>query len=162
MIKSMNDAPVIFALAVQGPEILPEVAKKFKPDCMIATSRPDFANQINNIVVFPFLFRAILDTQSTQVNHEMYMAMAKAIAQLATEPLPDYVRSVSPSSNLTFGPDYLIPTPFDPRLLSRIATTVAEEAEITEVAKNPIKDYDGYRAYLDSISWNEQDRELDK
>lgn len=148
IVKSLNKNPVIFAMANPNPEILPPLAKKYRPDCIIATGRSDYANQINNVMCFPFLFRAALDTRCTSINEEMKMAAAKAIAALAKEEVPDVVRQAIPGRKFKFGSDYIVPTPFDPRLKERIACSVAEAAARTGVARNPVVDFEAYKRSL--------------
>jgi len=148
IVKNMKKDPVIFAMANPNPEIIPTLAKKYRPDCIIATGRSDYANQINNVMCFPFLFRAALDTRSTQINEEMKMAAAKAIAALAKEEVPEVVKKAMPGREFIFGRDYVVPTPFDPRLMERIAVSVAEAAAESGVAKTPIKDYEVYKQLL--------------
>lgn len=138
IVKSLNKDPVIFAMANPNPEIVPTLAKEYRPDCIIATGRSDYANQINNVMCFPFLFRATLDTRSSAINEEMKMAAAQAIANLAKEPVPDSVRIAIPGREFNYGRDYVVPTPFDPRLMERVACAVAEAAAESGVAKNPI------------------------
>lgn len=138
IVKKLNSNPVIFAMANPNPEILPSQAKRYRPDCIVATGRSDFANQINNVMCFPFLFRATLDCRASQINEEMKMAAAKAIAELAKEPVPDVVKKAIPGREFKFGPQYIVPTPFDPRLMERVACAVAKAAEESGVAKTPI------------------------
>lgn len=151
IVKSMNKDPVIFAMANPNPEIIPSLAKEYRPDCIVATGRSDYANQINNVMCFPFLFRATLDTRATQINEEMKMAAAKAIAALAKEEVPDVVKKAIPGREFVFGRDYVVPTPFDPRLMERIAVSVAEAAAKTGVARAPIEDYEAYKQTLKNI-----------
>ena len=151
IVKSLNKDPVIFAMANPNPEIVPSLAKEYRPDCIIATGRSDYANQINNVMCFPFLFRAALDTRATQINEEMKMAAAQAIAALAKEEVPDAVKKAIPGREFVFGRDYVVPTPFDPRLMERIACAVAEAASKTGVARNPIQDYEAYKQSLKGL-----------
>merc|ERR1711957_271005 len=148
IVKNMKKDPIIFALANPEPEIRPEALYEVRPDCIIATGRSDYSNQINNVMCFPFLFRAALDTRSTQINEEMKMAAAKAIAALAKEEVPEVVKKAMPGREFIFGRDYVVPTPFDPRLMERIAVSVAEAAAESGVAKTPIKDYEVYKQLL--------------
>ena len=104
IVKKLNSNPVIFAMANPNPEILPSLAKRYRPDCIVATGRSDFANQINNVMCFPFLFRATLDCRASQINEEMKMAAAKAIAALAKEPVPDVVKKAIPGRDFKYGP----------------------------------------------------------
>eukprot|EP00588_Corethron_pennatum_P015827 CAMPEP_0194279554 /NCGR_PEP_ID=MMETSP0169-20130528/13993_1 /TAXON_ID=218684 /ORGANISM="Corethron pennatum, Strain L29A3" /LENGTH=447 /DNA_ID=CAMNT_0039023993 /DNA_START=123 /DNA_END=1466 /DNA_ORIENTATION=- len=151
IVRSMKKDPVIFAMANPNPEIIPTLAKKYRPDCIIATGRSDYANQINNVMCFPFLFRAALDTRSSQINEEMKMAAAKAIAALAKEEVPEVVKKAMPGREFIFGRDYVVPTPFDPRLMERIAVSVAEAAAESGVAKTPINDYEVYKQLLEDM-----------
>ena len=123
------------------PEVRPEIAKKIRPDCIIATGRSDYPNQINNVMCFPFLFRATLDVRAKQINEEMKMAAAMALAQLAKKPVPDSVKEAIPGRDFTFGPEYIIPTPFDPRLIFDLPIAVAKAAMDSGIAKNPITDF---------------------
>lgn len=132
-------------MANPNPEVTPENAKKWRPDCIIATGRSDYPNQINNVMCFPFLFRATLDTRSTQINEEMKMAAAKALAALAREPVPDSVKEAIPGRDFTFGKEYVIPTPFDPRLIEILPPAVAEAAAESGVARTPIEDFEAYK-----------------
>ena len=156
IMSNLNKNPVIFALANPVPEILPSLAEKYRPDCIIATGRSDFPNQINNIMCFPFLFRATLDVRASQINHEMMMAAADAIQALAKEDVPDSVYNYIPGRKLIFGPEYIVPTPFDPRLMKKVTVSVAKAAEKSGNALTPIKDYEEYKNVLDVIhrySW---------
>lgn len=148
MVKSMNKDPVIFAMANPNPEILPSLAKEYRPDCIVATGRSDYANQINNVMCFPFLFRAALDCRASQINEDMKMAAAKAISSLAKEEVPDVVKKAIPGREFVFGREYVVPTPFDPRLMEKIAPAVAQAAADTGVARNPITDYNAYKQSL--------------
>jgi malate dehydrogenase (oxaloacetate-decarboxylating)(NADP+) len=126
-LKTMAPKPMIFALANPNPEILPEAAKAVVEDVIIATGRSDYPNQINNVMCFPYLFRGALDVRAKQITEGMKVATAKALAQLAQEEVPEEVNKLY-GRELTFGPDYIIPTPFDPRLLVRISTAVGKAA----------------------------------
>lgn len=148
MVKSMADKPIIFAMANPNPEIRPEIAKAARPDCIVATGRSDYANQVNNVLCFPYIFRGALDSGATKITEEMKMAACKAIASLAKEPVTDQVRAAYPGKTLEFGPEYIIPTPFDKRLLPHVASAVAAEAEKCGVAARPIKDMNAYRESL--------------
>ena len=148
MVKSMNKDPVIFAMANPNPEIIPSLAKEYRPDCIVATGRSDYANQINNVMCFPFLFRAALDCRASQINEEMKMAAAKAIAALAKEEVPDVVKKAIPGREFVFGREYVVPTPFDPRLMEKIAPAVAKAASDSGVARSPITDYNAYKQSL--------------
>ena len=154
IVKSMNQDPVIFAMANPKPEIVPSLAREYRPDCIIATGRSDYANQINNVMCFPFLFRATLDCRATQINEEMKMAAAKAIAALAKEEVPDSVKKAIPGREFVFGREYVVPTPFDPRLIEVVSVAVAKAAEESGVAKMPITDYEAYREQLRTLLQN--------
>jgi len=145
IVKNLARDPVIFAMANPNPECLPPAAKEWRPDCIIATGRSDYPNQINNVMCFPFLFRAALDVRATEINEEMKMAAAMAIAQLAKEPVPESVSKAMDGRTFEFGREYIVPTPFDPRLLERVACAVAKAAEESGVAKNHIINFDTYK-----------------
>lgn len=115
-------------MANPEPEIRPELAKKYRPDCIIGTGRSDYANQVNNVMCFPFLFRATLDTRSSEINQAMKMAAAKALADLTHEAVPDSVKEAIPGRNFEFGREYVIPTPFDPRLIVKLPMAIAQAA----------------------------------
>jgi len=142
--KALAPNPVIFAMANPEPEIRPTEAKRLRPDCIIATGRSDFANQINNVMCFPFLFRATLDCRATQINEEMKMAAALALADLARQPVPEEVKRAFDGRSFEFGPDYIIPTPFDPRLIRVMPPAVAKAAADSGVARRPIENYETY------------------
>ena len=144
-VKNMADRPVIFALANPTPEIMPELVKEVRPDALIATGRSDYPNQVNNVLCFPFLFRGALDCGATVINEEMKAACAEAIAAMVHSPPSDEVLSTYQGEQLTFGPEYLIPKPFDPRLIMAIPPGVAKAAEESGVAARPIEDLDAYR-----------------
>ncbi|MEO0361031.1 MAG: phosphate acyltransferase, partial [Pseudomonadota bacterium] len=148
MVKTMAKAPIIFGLANPVPEIMPDVARDAAPDALIATGRSDYPNQVNNVLCFPFIFRGALDVGATEINEEMKVACVNAIAALARAPSTAEAAAAYQGENLRFGPDYLIPKPFDPRLLSVVATAVAETAMKTGVAKRPLEDVAAYRANL--------------
>ena len=148
MLKTMADSPVIFALANPTPEIMPDLARAARPDAIVATGRSDFPNQVNNVLCFPFLFRGALDVGATTVNEEMKKACAHAIADLAMAPPSAEVASAYGNEAQTFGPDNLIPKPFDPRLIVEIATAVAKAAIDSGVATRPITDFEAYRERL--------------
>ena len=148
MVKSMGEKPIIFALANPDPEITPEDARAARPDAIIATGRSDYPNQINNVLGFPYIFRGALDVRARAINDEMKVAAAGALAALAREDVPDEVAGAYSGRRLQFGPDYLIPTPFDPRLVSAVPPAVAEAAIKSGVARTTIKDLDSYRASL--------------
>ncbi|MBX3679842.1 NADP-dependent malic enzyme [Cognatazoarcus halotolerans] len=151
MVESMADKPLIFALANPTPEILPEEAKRVRPDCVIATGRSDYPNQVNNVLCFPFIFRGALDVGATKINEEMKLACVKAIAELAEAEQSDIVANAYAGADLSFGPDYIIPTAFDPRLIVKIAPAVARAAMDSGVATHPIEDMDAYVASLTDL-----------
>ncbi|SOC06774.1 NADP-dependent malic enzyme [Rhodobacter maris] len=143
MVATMADNPVIFAMANPDPEITPEDAQAVRPDAIVATGRSDYPNQVNNVLGFPYLFRGALDIHARAINDEMKIACAKALADLAREDVPDEV-AMAYGRKLTFGRDYIIPTPFDPRLIHVIPPAVAQAGMETGVARRPIIDMDGY------------------
>jgi malate dehydrogenase (oxaloacetate-decarboxylating)(NADP+) len=148
MVASMAPNPIIFAMANPDPEITPEEALAVRPDVIVATGRSDYPNQVNNVLGFPYIFRGALDVRARRVNHEMKIACANALAQLAREDVPDEVAAAYHGRALKFGPQYIIPSPFDPRLISYIPPFVAQAAMDTGVARKPIEDMDAYRASL--------------
>ena len=148
MVASMAPNPIIFAMANPDPEITPEEVASVRSDAIVATGRSDYANQVNNVLGFPYIFRGALDVRARQVNHEMKVACAEALAALAREDVPDEVAAAYRGRKLKFGPDYIIPTPFDPRLIWYIPPFVAQAAMDTGVARKPIEDMDAYRAQL--------------
>merc|ERR1712166_1060738 len=129
-----------FAMANPNPEVTPANAHAWRNDCIIATGRSDYPNQINNVMCFPFLFRATLDTRSSSINEEMKMAAALALAELSREDVPQVVKDAIPGRELVFGREYVIPTPFDPRLIEVLPRAVAKAAAASGVAKHPIED----------------------
>lgn len=137
----MNRDPIIFAMANPDPEILPEEAREARDDAIIATGRSDYPNQVNNVLCFPFLFRGTLDVRASQINEQMKMAAAEALAKLAREPVPEEVLKAYNLKSLTFGKDYIIPTPFDPRLIYVVSTAVAKAAMESGIARTPILDW---------------------
>ena len=148
MVKTMGDKPIILALANPEPEIRPELAKAVRPDCIIATGRSDYPNQVNNVLCFPYIFRGALDCGATKITEAMKLACVREIAALAKQDVSDEVAAAYQGKELTFGPDYLIPTPFDTRLILRIAPAVAKAAEESGVASRPIVDIEAYRESL--------------
>lgn len=148
MVRSMADNPIVFALANPDPEITFEDAKAARPDVLISTGRSDYPNQINNVIGFPYIFRGALDTQSKAINEEMKLAAAHAIADLAKQPVPDVVNAVYEVNKLSFGPDYFIPKPVDPRLITEVSCAVAKAAMESGVARKPIEDWDQYKQSL--------------
>src|SRR5215471_13528109 len=151
MVRRMAPRPLILALANPNPEILPEDAKAVRDDIIIATGRSDYPNQVNNVLCFPFIFRGALDVGATTITAEMEIAAVQAIAQLAQEESSDIVASAYGIENTSFGPEYLIPKPFDPRLMMRIAPAVAQAACASGVATRPIADINAYRAKLETF-----------
>jgi len=142
-VADMADQPIIFAMANPDPEITPDAAKAVRPDAIVATGRSDFPNQVNNVLGFPFIFRGALDVQATAINEEMKIAAANAIAELARKPVPEEVAAAY-GINHQFGTDYIIPAPFDPRLMEVVSSAVAKAAMDSGVALAPIKDFDAY------------------
>lgn len=134
MVKSMNKDPVIFAMANPDPEITPDDARAAREDVMIATGRSDYPNQINNVMCFPFIFRGALDVRASQINEDMKMACALALAKLAKEEVPEEVAKAYEGRKMSYGREYLIPTPFDPRLITTIPVAVAQAAMDSGVA----------------------------
>ena len=147
MVESMAPDPVIFAMANPDPEITPEEAHAVRPDAIVATGRSDYPNQVNNVLGFPYLFRGALDIHARAINDEMKIACARALADLAREEVPDEV-ALAYGTKLSFGRDYIIPTPFDPRLIYRIPPAVARAGMDTGAARRPIVDMDGYELSL--------------
>src|SRR4029077_2170110 len=148
MIKTMAKAPIVFAMANPDPEITPEEVKAVRPDAIVATGRSDYPNQVNNVLGFPYIFRGALDVHARTINEAMKIAAAEALAALAREDVPDEVASAYLGSRPVYGPDYIIPVPFDPRLISRVSSAVAEAAMRTGVARRALKDADAYRHEL--------------
>lgn len=154
MVKTMADQPLILALANPDPEILPDVAKAARPDCIIATGRSDYPNQVNNVLCFPFIFRGAMDVGATRITEEMKMACVKAIAALAEAEQNDEVARAYAGQDLSFGPEYIIPKPFDPRLIVQLAPAVAQAAMDSGVATRPITDMAAYRRKLMSFVYH--------
>jgi len=148
MVKTMADKPIILALANPEPEIRPELAKAVRPDCIIATGRSDYPNQVNNVLCFPYIFRGALDCGASKITEAMKLACVREIAALAKQDVSDEVAAAYQGKELKFGPDYLIPTPFDTRLILRIAPAVAKAAQESGVAARPIEDIEAYRENL--------------
>ncbi len=148
-VARMADQPIIFAMANPDPEITPEAAKAVRPDAIIATGRSDYPNQVNNVLGFPFIFRGALDVQATAINEEMKIAAARAIAELARKTVPEEVAAAY-GTNQQFGRDYIIPAPFDPRLMEVVSSAVAKAAMDSGVAQAPIEDMEAYRHALKS------------
>ncbi|ESQ90625.1 malic enzyme [Asticcacaulis sp. AC460] len=149
MVATMAANPIIFAMANPDPEITPEDVAKVRSDAIVATGRSDYPNQVNNVLGFPYIFRGALDVRARRVNHEMKLAAAKALAMLAREDVPDEVAAAYQGRHLKFGKDYIIPSPFDPRLLWYVPPFVAQAAMDTGVARKPITDMDAYRKSLE-------------
>jgi len=148
MVRSMADNPIIFAMANPDPEITPEEVAEIRDDAIMATGRSDYPNQVNNVLGFPYIFRGALDVQATTINDAMKSAAAHALAALAREDVPDDVAIAYGGTRPRFGPDYIIPVPFDPRLISAVPAAVAKAAMETGVARRPIADFDGYKVEL--------------
>lgn len=148
MVRSMAKDPIVFALANPVPEISYEDAMASRPDVLMATGRSDYPNQINNVIGFPYIFRGALDTNASAINEEMKLAAAKAIAAIAKMPVPDVVNAVYKVNNLSFGRDYFIPKPIDPRLITEVSSAVAKAAMDSGVARKPITDWDAYKKNL--------------
>ena len=147
MVKSMAENPFIFALANPNPEIKVETAKRVRPDAIIATGRSDYANQINNVLGFPYIFRGALDVRAKRINEEMKLAASYALAELTKLPVPDSVLKSYALDSLSFGRDYIVPKAFDPRAKWMVSSAVAQAAISSGVAQSPI-DIDEYQARL--------------
>jgi len=148
MLRGMRERPLILALANPEPEIRPEEARKVRPDCVIATGRSDYRNQVNNVLCFPFIFRGALDVGATTITESMKLACVHALATLAEEAPGQEVANAYPGQSFDFGPEYLIPKPFDPRLITHLAPAVAQAAMDAGVAQRPIVDMAAYRGQL--------------
>ena len=148
MVRAMADKPIIFAMANPDPEITPEEAKAVRPDCIIATGRSDYPNQVNNVLGFPFIFRGALDVRASTINDAMKIAAARALALLAREDVPEEVNTAGAGKSLRYGPEYIIPNAFDPRLISRVPVAVAKAAVDSGVARRPITDLPRYARSL--------------
>ena len=155
MLLSMNNDPIVFAMANPDPEIDYKVAKRTRDDIIMATGRSDHPNQVNNVLGFPFIFRGALDVRATKINEEMKMAAVYALAELAKEQVPEYVNIIYKEKKLSFGKDYIIPKPFDPRLISTIPLRVAKAAMDSGVANNPIENWEKYERTLESRKGND-------
>jgi malate dehydrogenase (oxaloacetate-decarboxylating)(NADP+) len=149
MVATMAEKPIIFAMANPDPEITPEEVHKVRSDAIVATGRSDYPNQVNNVLGFPYIFRGALDVRARRVNHEMKIAAARALATLAREDVPDEVAAAYQGRQLKFGRDYIIPTPFDPRLMCYVPPFVAQAAMDTGVARRPIRDMEAYKKELE-------------
>ncbi|MEC3766199.1 NADP-dependent malic enzyme [Cupriavidus sp. SS-3] len=154
MVKAMAPQPLIFALANPTPEIAPEIATAARPDAVLATGRADYPNQVNNVLCFPFIFRGALDAGATTITREMEIATVNAIAELARQEQSDIVSTAYGIKELSFGPEYLIPKPFDPRLIVKIAPAVAQAAMDSGVATRPIEDMEAYRQHLQQFVYH--------
>ena len=147
----MAKDPIVFAMANPDPEITPPDAKAVRDDVIIGTGRSDYNNQVNNVLCFPFLFRGALDTHASAINDEMKLAAVKALAELAKEDVPDSVRKAYGGEVIKFGREYIIPKPFDPRVLLRVAPAVAQAAMDSGVARSPIADMGEYLERLEAM-----------
>jgi len=154
MVAKMAPRPLVFALANPTPEIMPEEVQAVRDDALIATGRTDYPNQVNNVLCFPFVFRGALDVGATTITREMEIAAVHAVAALARAEASDIVATAYDESNLTFGPEYLIPKPFDPRLIVKVAPAVAKAAMDSGVATRPIADFDAYRTQLEQFVYH--------
>jgi malate dehydrogenase (oxaloacetate-decarboxylating)(NADP+) len=154
IIKNLAPKPIVFAMSNPEPEIRPEVAKRIRDDIIMATGRSDYPNQINNVMCFPFLFRATLDCRATEINETMKMATAKCLADLVKQPLPDDIKKSQEARGKAteYGPEYIIPNPFDPRLVQELPVAIVKAAIESGVAQQEIADYDEYRKELKKIS----------
>lgn len=150
MLKSMDKDPIIFALANPDPEVRPEFAKSVRPDAIIATGRSDYNNQVNNVMGFPYIFRGALDVHAITINDEMKIAAADAIAKLAREPVSDEISAAYGGRKMSYGREYIIPTPFDPRLISIVSPAVAKAAVDSGIARKAIQDWSKYENQLKS------------
>ena len=148
MLRSMNDNPIVFALANPVPEISYEDAMASRPDVLMSTGRSDYPNQINNVIGFPYIFRGALDVHARAINEEMKLAAVHAIADLAKQPVPDVVNDVYHVNDLNFGPKYFIPKPVDPRLITEVSAAIAKAAMDSGVARTPITDWEAYKQHL--------------
>ena len=155
MVRSMADHPIVFALANPTPEISYEDAMASRPDVLMATGRSDYPNQINNVIGFPYIFRGALDTQATAINEEMKLAAVRAIAGLAKQPVPDVVNEAYHVNNLSFGAEYFIPKPVDPRLITEVSVAVAKAAMESGVARKQITDWEAYKNHLRELMGQE-------
>src|SRR5664279_2074980 len=151
MVATMRADPIIFALANPTPEILPEEVHAVRSDAIVATGRTDYPNQVNNVLCFPYIFRGALDSGATTITIEMEIAAVQAIAELAQAESSEVVTAAYAGATLSFGPEYLIPKPFDPRLMMRIAPAVAQAAAESGVAARPIADMEAYRDKLQTF-----------
>src|SRR6185369_9836345 len=148
MVQSMAAKPIIFAMANPDPEITPEDVRSVRSDAIIATGRSDYPNQVNNVLGFPYIFRGALDVRASTINDAMKIAAAEALAELAREDVPDEVAAAYSGERLLYGPDYIIPAPFDPRLIWAVPSAVAKSAMDSGVARKPILDMSAYKRSL--------------
>src|SRR6202040_3001871 len=148
MVRAMADKPIIFAMANPDPEITPEDVRAVRSDAIIATGRSDYPNQVNNVLGFPYIFRGALDVRASTINDAMKIAGAEALAELAREDVPDEVAAAYSGERLLYGPDYIIPAPFDPRLIWAVPSAVAKAAMDSGVARKPILDLSAYKRSL--------------
>ncbi len=148
MVRDMAEKPIIFAMANPDPEVTPEDVAEVRDDAIVATGRSDYPNQINNVLGFPYIFRGALDVRATTINDDMKIAAARALADLARQDVPDEVAMAYGTQDLRYGPNYIIPTPFDPRLISHVPAAVAQAAVDSGVAGRRIPDMDGYKLEL--------------
>ncbi|MCH9663892.1 MAG: NADP-dependent malic enzyme [Gammaproteobacteria bacterium] len=162
LLRAMAADPIVFALANPDPEIMPDLAKKIRPDCIVATGRSDFPNQINNVLCYPFIFRGALDVGATKITPNMKIACARCISQLAREPVDEAVTRAYAGQQIKFGRQSLLPKPFDPRLITTVAPVVAESAMSAGVATNPIEDMDAYRRTLARFSGSRTNALMDR
>jgi malate dehydrogenase (oxaloacetate-decarboxylating)(NADP+) len=157
MLKLMGSRPIVFALANPDPEIMPEEARRARKDVLMATGRSDAPNQVNNVLGFPFIFRGALDVRASAINEEMKLAVTHALAALAKEPVPDSVCRAYGVQKLQFGPEYIVPKPFDPRALEWVASAVARAAMQSGVARHSV-DLKEYRKQLRWLAMQLQGR----
>ncbi len=150
MVASMNKSPIIFACANPTPEILPEEVAEVRSDAIMGTGRSDYPNQINNVLGFPFIFRGALDVRASKITEEMKLAAAKALADLAKEPVDDYIKNIYEKEKMEFGPEYIIPTPFDKRVFVWVSAAVAQAAVECNVANVDNFDVEAYKKELES------------
>src|SRR2546421_1764391 len=148
MVRAMAQKPIIFAMANPDPEITPEEVRAVRSDAIVATGRSDYPNQVNNVLGFPYIFRGALDVHASTINDAMKIAAAEALAELAREDVPDEVAAAYSGNRLQYGPEYIVPTPFDPRLIWAVPSAVAKAAMESGVARRPIKDMNAYRTSL--------------
>jgi malate dehydrogenase (oxaloacetate-decarboxylating)(NADP+) len=153
MVKTMADHPLILALANPDPEIMPDEALEVRPDAIVCTGRSDFPNQVNNVLCFPFIFRGALDVGATTINEDMKIAVVQALGDMTHVPPPEVVARAYPGQKLSYGPEYLIPKPFDPRLITEISIAVAQAAMDSGVATRPIEDMEAYRTRLNAMMY---------